>query len=589
MSLCCGQSLFAQFPITLKLDARSGTPVLSPPTKQGYRYRITVSGTYSQWPQFSDCKGVDAVWIYDVPQEEIDGLRWPPEELNGVPFVQIPHWVGDTTEYAFPPAELGIPPLFAISFKKYLGFRINGEPLPALKLDTVFHRYQQERAGTGDPFEFAVLDSTYTLTEGKVLPRYEDNCGSLTILVEEIPNVDINVCNVEPMVVNGQMVGLRVDAGVFRLDSTSIDGTRNLLTSSDQIGIVVDGRFICPDSLVCDTARTKPLSIGIIVDVSGSMAEPIQYAGGLVSRIDAVKEALRTLVKSLRKGDTLFIMKFSETVVLALDWTDNTQKVNDAIDDLMASGGTAFHQALITGVQKANIRPAPNKLIIALTDGLNNREPANEQVVLDILKKTQIPLFIIGLGFGNKPAEQTGIASMKRFVAAAPKGAYYQIDKGDDLVNAYKKITDSIATEDCCRLYFRIPPCDLGQSQRTMRLVFLNGNEMIWKSLVVPCDVKTTGIRTRDRSTPENGLAISSLPTPATDIATILVDLPVPTNVTIEMVNINGHRVYTRSHGMTDMGRFKTEIPVDGLPSGVYLCRIITPITTRTTRVIIKH
>jgi hypothetical protein len=34
------------------------------------------------WPQFVDCHGVDASYVYDVPPEEINSLKWPPDTIR---------------------------------------------------------------------------------------------------------------------------------------------------------------------------------------------------------------------------------------------------------------------------------------------------------------------------------------------------------------------------------------------------------------------------------------------------------------------------------------------------------------------------
>ena len=99
----------------------TGQEFQSTTTEVGKTYRITVEGTYSMWPQYQDCHGVDAVYIYDVPQEEIDAFRWPPEKIKigsfEVPFVELPHWVGDEKLWTFPPKEIATP-LFKLSFRK---------------------------------------------------------------------------------------------------------------------------------------------------------------------------------------------------------------------------------------------------------------------------------------------------------------------------------------------------------------------------------------------------------------------------------------------------------------------------------------
>lgn len=74
-------SSFAQFPLTLEVDSK-GNIFQSPNTKVGAKYIYRFEGTFSIWPQFTDCRGFDGAYVYEAPKEEVDGLRWPPETIE---------------------------------------------------------------------------------------------------------------------------------------------------------------------------------------------------------------------------------------------------------------------------------------------------------------------------------------------------------------------------------------------------------------------------------------------------------------------------------------------------------------------------
>lgn len=583
--LGCTQ-LAAQFPVTLTLQARDAQVVQSPPTRPDARYRITVEGTYSQWPQFSDCHGVDAIWVYDVPQEEIDAFRWPPKQVFGRPFVEIPHWVGDSTTYRFPP--IGTTPLFEISFRKYLGFRINGEPLPAMPLDNVFHRYQHVRAGTGAAFSFQILDSTYNVAQGAVIPRHEDNCGSLTVTIEEIIDRDINICSVQPMIRDGETVGLRLDASIVAIDSTEPDGTRNVLVEQGQLGIVADGKFICPDSLVCDTGRTQPMSFGLLVDVSGSMEEQIQYGNRQVRRLDALKTAIHAFLKTLQPGDSLFLMRFFETVVLVRDWTADTALIGAAVDKLTLGGRTALHNGMIESLQKLATHSRPLKALVALTDGLNNIEPLSEAPVVDAIRAANVPVYLIALGFAQSVDELEGLAAMRRFVQAAPSGKLFITTTGDELEEVYTTLASTVAKEECCRLYFKLPPCDRGQTKRTISLVFVDGDRIVSKKLRVDCDLKVTSVDIGPtfEDDPE---VLSAIPTPSDDASSVLLPLSMPSAVQSTVVDTEGRTVMTVDHGMLDLGAHRLTLDTSAMSPGIYLWRITSTTGVTTVKLAIRH
>lgn len=579
----------AQFPVTLTIDARNTSALITPPTRTDARYRITVSGTYSQWPRLGGCFGVDAVWFYDVPREEIGAFRWPPKQSRGKQFVALPHWVGDSTDYSFPPIGFGIEPMFSIIFRKYLGFRVNGEPFPALPYDPTLHRYQQMRAGTGSGFSFQILDSTFVLQTGASVATNEDNCGELTVVVEEILQKDINICDVQPIMVNGETIGLRVDAAILEIDTNAVDGQRNLLNAREKLGIVSDGTFICPDSLICDKKRTKPISVGLVVDVSGSMQEKISFEGSAISRVDALKIALRATLKRLLPGDTVFLMRFNEAVILSQDWTADTALLGAAIRSLTAGGSTALHAAMVCGLDKISTHSAPFKVLIALTDGLNNREPLSEIPVIAAIRNANVPVYLIALGLSRNSSEAAGLASMQRFVNAAPTGKLYQIATGDELVAVYSNIANNVATEDCCRLYFKIPPCDRGQSKRNLRLVYVDGDQLLSKNLVLDCDLRTTGVMADDESRNERAKHLQADPTPTRDVATVAISLAAPAFLQYEIYTIDGVLIRRNELGMVDPGRTSIQIPVDTLASGIYLCRIVAGLFIEHATIIVQR
>ncbi|MBU3742583.1 MAG: VWA domain-containing protein [Candidatus Kapabacteria bacterium] len=578
----------AQFPVTLNLPATSGTPVVTPPTRADARYRITVSGTYSQWPQFSDCHGVDAVWVYDVPQEEIDALRWPPKTFMGRPFVEIPHWVGDSTVYGFPPSNLGIPPLFELSFRKYLGFRVNGEPLPPLPLDPTFHRYQHVMSGTGSAISFMIVDSTYNISQGAVIPRYEDNCGGLTIVVEEILNTDINICKAAVVKSGNQVVGLRIDASIVTLDSTTLGGTRNVLATKEQLGIVADGKFICPDSLVCDTARTQPISICLVVDVSGSMDELIPYGTEFIDRLTAVKRSIHDFMRRLKPGDSLSLIQFNQTVRLTQNWTADTSLVGKAVDRLIAGGNTSFYRAIITGCRMLATHARTNKALVALTDGLDNDSATFSADVLREIRAANVPIYLMALGFIGEPGEVQALDTMQQFVAAAPSGKVYQVTTGSELQDVYKLVAENFAKDECCRLYFNIPPCDKGQRKRVVSLVFVEGNTILSKRLEVDCDLKTTSVA-NERTNANDPDVLDAIPTPSDDEAILDVVFARPGQTITEVYSLDGILQLRIDHGHADTGKRRLAIPTSALAGGAYVGRVMHGTDIRTYRIVVRH
>src|SRR5947208_44295 len=84
-----------------------------------------------------------------------------------------------------------------------------------------------------------------------------------------------------------------------------------------------------------------PVSIGIVVDNSGSMRE---------KRLRVAAAAL-TFVKTSNPQDEVFIVNFNEDYYLDRDFTSNPDDLKDALEKIDSRGGTAFFDALIASLE----------------------------------------------------------------------------------------------------------------------------------------------------------------------------------------------------------------------------------------------
>jgi hypothetical protein len=339
---------------------------------------------------------------------------------------------------------------------------------------------------------------------------------------------------------------------------------------------------------VCDTGRTEPISVCLVVDVSGSMEEEIPYGGSMVRRIDALKRSIHEFMRRLKPGDSLCLIQFNESVRLTQNWTTDTLALGRSLDRLQAGGFTAFYDAIIEATSKLSTHARRKKALIALTDGQDNRSRTTPAGVVGAIRKANVPVYLIALGFTGQPGEQEAVDTMAMFVAAAPAGRVSQVTTGGQLEAIYADIADNFAKEECCRLYFRIPPCDKGQSKRTISLVFIDGDRILSKRLLVDCDLKVTSVQPDD-TRDERPKITDAIPTPSDEYAHVSMSFSRPGNVVTELYTIDGVLLQRIDQGFTDIGLRQFELDTSSLPSGVYICRVLNGLELRTARIVVRH
>lgn len=568
----------AQFPAKITLNS-NGEIQKSAITQSGKKYRITIEGTYSMWPEFSDCHGVDAAYVYDVPQKEIDDLKWPPKEIKigplKIPFVEIPHWVGDDKVWAFPPPQLGTA-LFEISFRRHKGFRVDGEPLANSGLNLISHRYQVEKIGTGKEFEFQIIDSNYSIAENKIIPRYEDNCGSLKINIECIDcidssNEDLNICDVNPICEDGIIKGIKLQASIFKQDTSNPNGRKNIISEIplEQIGLVENGRFICsPDSIICGE-RLDAIALGLLIDRSGSMNGPIsEYDDNL--RLDASKNAINNFIDKMLVKDSAFIMSFSNNISLDHDWTNNKTNLKNTVSNLNASGTTAFYGAVLQALEKVSKSANPKRALIVLSDGANNVEPAWDDWILRIIEKKNIPVYIIALGLSNDEIDIEGREKMG-IIATASRGKIYDVYSSTRLDSVYNELSKSISTDECCTIFFKIDPCE-EKTNRFVRLIYTPRDTVILTKVINylcdTCGSIISGVIDNDYNRTEEEIGI--IPNPATNTLQIKTKAEINGYYKIVIYNLLGEKIEETIAEYISSGIYDKRIDLASYANGGY-------------------
>jgi hypothetical protein len=581
--ISCSDLNSQNFPFKVILNANSPTIISSPVTKNNSRYKIIVEGTYSMWPQYTNCHGVDASYVYDVPQAEIDAFRWPDDTLNipfvgKFPFYILPHWVGDNKNFQVPPRELGLPLVTEISMSKNVGFRIDNSALPNTGINLVNHRYEIEKIGTGKSFEFQILDSAYNVISEKTLARYEDNCGFLNITVTEITEeTDITICDIKPICdKNGSYIGLNLLASIFQKDTSKATNKKNLLKeiSKNQLGIVENGKFQCGiDSIVCKGNSAGTKAVGILVDRSGSMQSGISEKDG-TERMFASKSAIKKFISQLNSNDSAYIMSFSSDVTLDQEWTSDKEKLNLAIDYLIPAGSTQFYGAALKSLEKIKASQSPNRAMIILSDGGNTFPPNWNESMLKSFQDANIPIYIVALGLSSTDVDIEGRSKMQ-LIANASKGKIYDVYNSSKLDSVWIQLSNEFTGDACCNVYFKIDKCYEGE-KRFIRLIYAPSDTTIISQVInficKDCSDTLTSVNYKDDDYKTSFMNIT--PNPASENAVVKFNATELGYVVIELLDINSKVVYQKSYKIDELSEYFENIPTANLGQGSYMVRI---------------
>src|ERR1044072_2294587 len=151
---------------------------------------------------------------------------------------------------------------------------------------------------------------------------------------------------------------------------------------------------------------SEGIDIVLGIDISGSMlAEDLQP-----NRLEAAKKVAADFVEK-RISDRIGLVIFSgESFTQCPITTDHAVLTNQimAIKSGMLQDGTAIGMGLATSVDRLRSSKAKSKVIILLTDGVNNTGLVDPLTALEIAKAFKIRVYTIGVGtYGKAPFPMT--------------------------------------------------------------------------------------------------------------------------------------------------------------------------------------
>jgi Ca-activated chloride channel homolog len=199
-------------------------------------------------------------------------------------------------------------------------------------------------------------------------------------------------------------------------------------------------------------STTEGIDIILTLDISGSMlARDFKP-----DRLEASKNVATEFISG-RPYDRIGLVVFSgESFTQCPLTTDHAVLINlmREIKSGMIEDGTALGNGLATAVNRIKDSQAKSKVIILLTDGVNNRGEIAPETAADIAKTFGIRVYTIGMGtqglapypvqtpFGMQYQDmQVEIdEALLRDIAAKTGGKYFRATDNDKLVQVYSEI-----------------------------------------------------------------------------------------------------------------------------------------------------
>ena len=128
-----------------------------------------------------------------------------------------------------------------------------------------------------------------------------------------------------------------------------------------------------------------PSTLGIVMDKSGSMR----------GKLEMVTQATQLFLNMSNPENEMFLIAFDDEVDLAEPLTRDVADINDTLDNIIVSGGTALYDAIFLAVDQALEGDEIKKAIVVFTDGEDKDSYYTHQEVLDKVQESEVQIYIV--------------------------------------------------------------------------------------------------------------------------------------------------------------------------------------------------
>ena len=232
-------------------------------------------------------------------------------------------------------------------------------------------------------------------------------------------------------IVPGKTIKAEVDLALVNVTVT--DPYNRLVT-----GLEPDNFRVFEDNIeqevVSFSSEDVPISIGVIFDFSGSMA----------NKVDKAREAALEFFKTANPQDEFFLVSFNERAELTSAFTNSVEDLQTRMMLTAPKGRTALLDAIYLGLSQMRGAHNAKRALLILSDGGDNHSRYNENDIKRLVKEADTQLYAIGiydpLGYRNRTPEELNGPSLLSEITELTGGRVFAVEHLNDLPDIASKI-----------------------------------------------------------------------------------------------------------------------------------------------------
>lgn len=177
-----------------------------------------------------------------------------------------------------------------------------------------------------------------------------------------------------------------------------------------------------------------PVSVGIILDLSGSMSNKAAKA----------KEATIQFLNTSNPDDEFFLVGFNDHAQLLTSFTNNVQDLQSGLLSASTHGSTALLDAIFLGLAQMKTAHFGKRALLVISDGGDNHSRYSQSDIRRLVREADTQLYAIGivdpLPYRSRTQEELYGPSLLSEITELTGGRTFFLDNVNDLPDIAAKI-----------------------------------------------------------------------------------------------------------------------------------------------------
>jgi len=230
---------------------------------------------------------------------------------------------------------------------------------------------------------------------------------------------------------------IRVDVNLVLVPITVTDPLNRLVTGLDKEDFFIYDNNVLQKikTFSCDDA---PVSIGIIMDLSGSMSNKVVRA----------RDSIVEFMKTANPLDEFFVIGFNDRPELIEDFTGSVEDIQARLMSIHPGHRTALLDAIYFGMSKMKQAKYERKALLVVSDGGDNRSRYTEGEVRTQVREGDVQIYSIGIfdPYAATTEEKLGPGLLQE-ISEETGGRLFKVDDLADMADMAIKISIELRNE----------------------------------------------------------------------------------------------------------------------------------------------